>query len=253
MSTPVADEPSLVPEELVLGPRPSRSRPRWVIPMAVALGVLLVLVAAAAWRFWPRPVEPLSLADLQDVYAGMVRADGTNDASVLTRQTVAETPMTVNPPDCAALVQATVANRFPDAAIDGVGTYWLGEGPTISLFTLRFGDTAQAEAERSRVASALDACADRSIDVRRTQEIRVRAWRATVGRTAVGSGDDDQIGWTLSGSEEVMAIQLMPYLNTLTWQYRYEPGAQSYSPLAADRLMQSLVSQLDAVAAARPT
>ena len=246
----MADEPSLAPEELVLGPGPSRRRPRWVIPVALVLGVLLVV--AAVWRFWPRPTEPLTLPDLQDVYAGMVRADGTNDAFVLTRQTVAETPMNVSPPECSPLIQATLANRFPDAAIDGVGTYWLGAGSTISLFTLRFADTAQAEAERTRIVGVLDACADRSIDVRRTQQTEGRAWQATVGRTAAGSGDDDQIGWTLSGSDGVMAIQLMPYLNTVTWQFRYEPGAESYSPLAADRLMQSLLSQLDAVVAARP-
>jgi hypothetical protein len=49
-----------------------------------------------------------------------------------------------------------------------------------------------------------------------------------------------------------MAIQLMPYLNTITWQYRYESGTPAYDPLAADQLMASMRTQLDAVVEARP-
>jgi len=233
-----------------LGPRPRRRRPRWFSVVAVILG-LLILGGAAAWRFWPRPVDPLSLADLQDTYAGMVRSDGTNDASVLTRQSVAETPVTVSPPECAPLVQATMANRFPDAALDGVGTYWFVQPSTISLFTMRFPDAAAAETERTRIDSALDACADREVFVRRSQDTGIRVWQANVTRIAAGAGGDDQVGYLLNGRNGLLAIQLMPYLNTLTWQYRYETGSTSYSPLAADRLMQSLRVQLESVAAAR--
>ena len=49
-----------------------------------------------------------------------------------------------------------------------------------------------------------------------------------------------------------MAIQLMPYLNTISWQSRWETGSASYSTLPADQLMQSLHSQLESIVAARP-
>jgi hypothetical protein len=248
MTTPVRDEqPSPPPEQLVLGPRPDRRLPRWVPVAALAIG-LLIVVGAAVWRFWPRPVEPLSLLELQGTYEGMVRHDGTNDASVLTRRSVAETPVTVTPAECSPLLEATMANRFPAAAIDGVGTYWIGQRSTIALFTLRFADTDQAEAERTRIADALDACTDRQITVR-SQESSA-AWQTTVVPTSTGS--DDQLGYTLAGPNGLTAIQLMPYLNTVTWQYRYETGSAPYTPLAANQLMQSLHAQLDAVVGGRP-
>ena len=258
MTTPVRDEqPQVAPEELVLGPRERRELPRWVPVVALALGVL-VLAAGAAGRFWPRPVEPLTLADVQNTYAGMVRADGTNDASVMTRQTVTENPVSVKPEACAPLVSATVANRFPDAARDGVGTYWVGRASTISLFTLRFDQTEQAAAERDRIGAALDACAGEEVFVRQTEPGSVQAWRATVTRVSAGPADSGQLGYTLTGADGLagpdglMAIQLMPYLNTITWQYRYESGRPEYSPLAADQLMASMHTQLEAVVAARP-
>jgi hypothetical protein len=252
VSTPVQDgPPPLASEELVLGPRPRRELPRWLPIVALLVGIVVV-AAAAVWRFWPRPLEPLTLGELQDTYAGMVRSDGTNDASVLTRQTVAETPLTVTPPRCAVLVQATVANSFPDTARDGVGTYWLGSGSTISLFTLRFDDQTAAETERERIVAVLDACADERIVVRRSDVSYVEGWAATVAAIPDGSGVDGQVGYTLHGPDGLMAISLMPYLNTLSWQFRYETGPRTYSPLAADQLMQGLHAQLDAVVAARP-
>jgi hypothetical protein len=258
MTTPVRDDlPPVPPEELVLGPQERRELPRWVPLVALALGVL-VIGGGAVWKFWPRPIEPLSLSDVQNTYAGMVRADGTNDASVMTRKTVTENPVSVKPADCAPLVAATVANRFPDAAQDGVGTYWVGRTSTISLFTLRFDQVDQAQAERARIAAALDTCAGQEVFVRQTEPGSVQAWRATVTRTPAGPADSDQLGYTLTGADGLagpdglMAIQLMPYLNTITWQYRYESGTPAYDPLAADQLMASMRTQLDAVVEARP-
>ena len=242
----------------MLGPRHRRELPRWVPLVALTLGVLIV-AGGAVWRFWPRQIEPLSLVELQNTYAGMVRADGTNDASVMTRRTVTETPLTITPDTCAPLVQATAANRFPDAALDGVGTYWLGRTSTISMFTLRFADAEQARAEVERISAALDSCVDDQMMIRRTQAASgIQAWQATVGRTDTGSGGDGQLGYTLSGADGLagpdglMAIQLMPYLNTITWQYRYESGSSPYSTLPADQLMGSLRSQLESIVAARP-
>ncbi|HEY5788627.1 MAG TPA: hypothetical protein VIT65_28030 [Microlunatus sp.] len=253
MTTPVREEqPPPPPEELMLGPRQRRELPRWVPLVALILGGL-ILAGGALWRFWPRPIEPISLVELQNTYAGMVRGDGTNEASVMTRQLVKETPLTVLPDRCAPLVEATAANRFPDAALDGVGTYWALRNSAISLFTFRFDDAEQAEAERERINAALDACVDQQIVVRPAQATNSKAWQAMVRRTEAGSGGDGQLGYTLAGPDGLMAIQLMPYLNTISWQSRYETGSGSYSTLSADQLMQSLRSQVESIVAARPS
>ena len=249
VTTPVDDAPT--PEQLVLGPSRPRQLPRWLWIGALTLGLLLV-VGAVGWRVWPRPPDPLTLDDLQDAYAGMVRADGTNDASVLTRSSAGETELAVTPGSCTALVEMTMANHFPAAAVDGVGTYWLGQSTTISLFTLRFPDATAVQAERERLAAALGDCAGQQVQARRPGESPIGARAVRVTPTPLGSSDSDQLGYLLTGRDGISAIQLLPYENTLTWQYRYEPGATSYSTLAADQLMSALRSQLDAVVAARP-
>lgn len=252
VSTPVRDEPpTAASEELVLGPRPRRALPRW-FPVAALLVGVLVVAAAAVWRFWPRPVEPLSLAELQNTYAGMVRADGTNDASVITQLKVPENRLTVTPAECGPLVEMTMANRFPAGAPDGVSTYWVGGPSTISLFTLRFVDAATATAERDRLGAAVDRCAGQRLQARRPGESPVGSLAGAVSRIPDRAGADDQVGYLLTTRDGITAIQLMTYENTLTWEYRYESGSTSYSPLAADQLLSSLRSQLDAVVAARP-
>ena len=185
----------------MLGPRQRRELPRWVPLVALALGVL-IMAGGALWRFWPRPIEPLSLAELQNTYAGMVRADGTNDASVMTRQTVTEIAADGDSPTaCAPLVQATVANRFPDAALgrrrDLLGRpqqHHLAVHAPLRPTPSRPRPSASGSAPRSTPASI------RQIFVRRTQApSSVQAWRATVGRTETGTGADGQLGYTLTG------------------------------------------------------
>ena len=78
---------------------------------------------------------------------------------------------------------------------------------------------------------------NRQVVVRRGQEAGVRAWRAEGRRTHAGTSPATDLGYTLAGSDGVMAVQLMPYLNTLTWQFRYETGSSEYSTLPADQLM----------------
>lgn len=238
------DAPESEPELLTLEPdRPSRrSRRTWLV---LLLAVALITAGAVAWQHRPRPVPPLSLGDLQGVYAGMVRNDGTNDASVLQRENASDDPATVNPAACFALFETTALNRFPADALDGVGTYWLGDQSTISLFTLRFDDVEHAQAVYGGVVDALDACADQRVTI-----MLRTATAGTVTRTPIDSDTalKDQVGYLLTSDEKIkLAFQAFRFDNTVTWQFRYEPGAGGYSSAPAQRLMDGLISQMQSV------
>jgi len=119
-----------------------------VIGLAVAGGLV-----AALLRPTP-PAPPFRLIDLQGVYAGMVRSDGQNDAAVIDPRRVAAEAETVTPDACEPLFEASVLNRPPPGALDGVGTFW-ALGPTgVSLFTYRFAGPAAAGREFARLAAA---------------------------------------------------------------------------------------------------
>ena len=74
---------------------------------------LMLLAGLMIWRFWPEPAPLFSLSSLQGVYAGMVRSDGTNDASVIDRRSTSEEDGYIVPSACAPLFEATVLNRVP--------------------------------------------------------------------------------------------------------------------------------------------
>ena len=134
------------------------------------------------------------------------------------------------PEACSPLVQATVANRFPDAALDGVGTYWWVAAPPsrcsrcVSPTPSRPRPSASGSAPRSTPARI------EQIIVRRTQRGQHPGLASHGGRTAAGTGGPTISSATPSegraaGRTGLMAIQLMPYLNTISWQYRYESGS----------------------------
>lgn len=74
--------PQSEPEVLTMGSgeagRLSRRGKQVLIAVVVALLAGLML-----WRFWPEQAPLFSLSDLRGVYAGMVRSDGTSEASVI--------------------------------------------------------------------------------------------------------------------------------------------------------------------------
>jgi hypothetical protein len=91
----------------------------------ILVAVILALVAGLlAWRLWPTPAPLFSLSDLEDVYSGMVRHDGTSEASVIDRRWSSEQEGYILPTACEPLFEATVLNRPPPEALDGVGTFW---------------------------------------------------------------------------------------------------------------------------------
>jgi hypothetical protein len=114
--------PQSEPEVLTVGLGEAGGLPRRFKFMLVAV-VLALLAGLLAWRFWPAPTPLFSLSDLQDVYYGMVRSDGTNDASVINPRLSTEEDGCIVPSACTPLFEATVLNRVPQDALDGVGTF----------------------------------------------------------------------------------------------------------------------------------
>jgi hypothetical protein len=213
----------------------------------------LLLVAVAftlftglmVWRFVPARAPLFSLVDVQGVYAGMVRSDGTNSASVIDPRWSSEQDGYIVPAACAPLFEATVMNRPPREALDGVGTFWELDRSAVSLFTYRFADVAAADREFQRLATVLDNC-----DLARVEVHARPASRGVLTRTplAPGSNPPAQIGYVLTNNAGAkLAIHVLAFSNTVSWQFRYEPVPGAYLPLTAQRLMDSLADQMLAV------
>jgi len=227
------------PDILVSGPDDDARLSRRSVIALVAAAVI-VLSGLAVWRLWPTPPPEFTLSDLQGVYAGMVRSDGTNDASVIDRDHVAEESGSVLPSACEPLFEATVLNRFPPAALDGVGTFWQLDRSAVSLFSYRFPDTTGAGAEYARLSRALDACRDTRVEL--------RAGPAGAGVLSGTRQDAAQLGYVLAADGGTkLAVHVLAFSNTISWQFRYEPVPGAYAPLTAQRVMDSLADQMRAV------
>ncbi len=231
------------PEVLDLGPEVRRAHPVLVV---IGLGLVVALLAGLlAWRLWPRPVPPVTLVELQGVYAGMVRGDGTNDASVLDRRNVSPRPVSVTPIECVPLFDTTTFNQFPAEAVDGVGTFWMGERQNMSLFTMRFADAAAASRAYGKVNDALNACADMDVVVAERRVTTVRPVRTAVD---LGNGARAQLGYVYGANADArFAVHVLQIENTVSWQFRYDSTTGEYSPLSAQQLMDALVSQTRSV------
>ena len=212
----------------------------------VLTAVALALVAGLmVWRFLPAQAPLFSLSDLQGVYEGMVRGDGTNSASVIDRRWSSEQDGYIVPAACGPLFEATVLNRAPQEALDGVSTFWERDRSAVSLFTYRFVDVAEADREFNRLATVLDNCDHARVEVHAPP-----ASRGLLTRTPMAPDSDPpaQIGYVLTNNAGAkLAIHVLAFSNTVTWQFRYEPVPGSYSPLTAHRLMDSLADQMRAV------
>ena len=205
----------------------------------VALG-LMVAGGLVAWRSRPAPAPPFRLVDLQGVYAGMVRSDGQNDAAVIDPRRVVAEAETVVPGACEPLFEATVLNRPPPTALDGVGTFW-ALGPTgVSLFSYRFADVAGAGREFAGLAAAFDGC--------RGARVAVTGRLAAAGKLVGVRRDRVQLAYVLeSGDGTKLAVHVLALSNTVSWQYRYEPVAGPYDSQTAQNVMDSLADQMRAV------
>jgi hypothetical protein len=185
------------------------------------------------------------LSDVQGVYAGMVRSDGTNSASVIDRRSSSEQDGYIVPAACGPLFEATVLNRAPRDALDGVSTFWERDRSAVSLFTYRFVDVAEADREFNRLATVLGSCDHARVEVHSPP-----ASRGLLTRTPMAADSDPagQIGYVLTNNAGAkLAIHVFAFSNTVTWQFRYEPVPGTYSPLTAYRLMESMADQMRAV------
>jgi hypothetical protein len=206
---------------------------------------LAMLVALLLWRFWPVPAPLFTLSDVQGVYSGMVRHDGTSEASVIDAHRTSEQDGYILPAACEPLFEATVLNRPPREAPDGVGTFWELDRSAVSLFTYRFPDVASADREYQRLADVLDNCRDVPVAVHARPASR---GMLTVTPLILDAGAPPQISYVLTTNDGTkLAIHVLEFANTISWQFRYEPVPGAYSPLTAQRVMDSLTDQLRAV------
>jgi hypothetical protein len=233
--------PQSGPEVLAVGFGEAGRLPRGVRVTLVA--VLLALLAGfLVWRFMPPPAPLFSLSDLHGVYAG---EKATNNASVIDRLHTQEEVGYILPAVCEPLFEATVLNRFPNEALDGVGTFWQLDHSAVSLFTYRFADVAKADREYERLAAVLDNCRDVPVEVHARPASR---GLLTVAPVLSDSDVTSQLGYVLTTNDGIkLAVHVLAFSNTVSWQFRYEPVAGTYSPLLAQRVMDSLAEQMHAV------
>jgi hypothetical protein len=222
-----------------LGEAGRLSRRRGLVLVAIGLALLAGLVI---WRFLPAPAPLFSLSDVQGVYAGF---EGTNNASVIDSRWSSEQDGYIVPTACGPLFEATVLNRPPQEALDGVNTFWEVDRSAISLFTYRFADVAKADREFNRLATVLDNCDQARVEVHARP-----ATRGLLTRTPLAPDSDPpaQIGYVLTNNAGAkLAIHVLTFSNTVSWQFRYEPVPGAYQSLTAQRVMDSLADQMRAV------
>lgn len=207
--------------------------------VAVALALLAGLVV---WRFLPAPAPLFSLSDVQGVYAGF---ESTNNASVIDSRWSSQQDGYIVPTACGPLFEATVLNRPPQEALEGVSTVWEVDRSATSLFTYRFANVADADREFNRLATVLDNCDQARVEVHARP-----ATRGLLTRTPLAPDSDPpaQIGYVLTNNAGAkLAIHVLAFSNTVSWQFRYEPVPGDYLPLTAQRVMDSLAEQMRAV------
>ena len=134
-------------------------------------------------------------------------------------------------------------NRVPPEALDGVSTFWQLDRSAVSLFTYRYPDVVRADREYQRLAAVLENCRDVPVAARPASRGML-----TVSPLILDATAPPQISYVLTTNDGTkLAIHVLEFANTISWQFRYEPVPGAYSPLTAQRVMDSLTDQLRAV------
>lgn len=210
-------------EVLDFGPRTTSRRRRLTAVLAV---IVLALAAAALGlsRWWPQAPD-FTLADLQGVYTGMVRSDGTNDMSTINRAELRPVNIAVTPARCAPLF-STLANHIPAHAIDGVSTYWIDTPVTTSLVSYRYGSADDARQDLRNAGTVLSGCLDQPVTL-----VDGMSREVTLSRLATSPADgrSEQLGFSYLYSDAAgrWDIRLLQQTNTLTWEFSYDASGRS--------------------------
>ena len=149
------------------------------------------------------------------------------------------------PTACEPLFEATVLNRPPRQALDGVGTFWELNRSAVSLFTYRFPDVESADREYQRLVGVVDNCRDVPVQVHARPASR---GMLTITSVSLDSNAPPQIAYVLTTNDGTkLAVQVLAFNNTVSWQFRYEPVPDADLPVTAQRVMDSLTDQMRAV------
>jgi hypothetical protein len=247
----VTEAPESEPDVLTTGMEPLSVATKRRLLLAL-LAAAILIAGFAAWQLWPRPSPPFSLEDLRNVYVGMVRSDGTSDASVLSKQNFAVPSASVQPAECEPLFEETTFSGFPDSAIDGVGTYFPSQQMAVSLYTFRFADRAGAVEMFGQIDDAVTACTGRQIHIAPRPLTEPPSgtpytYSGTLSRTQPVSleGVQQQTGYLFTTSSGLkFGVQVFVYDNLVNWQFRYDPQPGTYDPGQADGVTRSLADRI---------
>ena len=213
--------------------------------LALLAAVVALIAGLVFWRFQGVQAPVFSLSDLRGVYAGMVRSADRSGASVIDRRRVQEEAGYIVPAVCEPLFEATVLNRVPRAALDGVGAFWAVDRSAVSLFSYRFADVASANREFTRLTDVYDHCQGLYIEVHARPASR---GLLTGVRQDPAGATPAQLGYVLTTNDGTkLAVHVLAFSNTVSWQFRYEPVPGAYAPFNAQRVMDSLTDQMRAV------
>lgn len=220
--------------------------------LIVAVTIALLVAGALAWTHRPRPLPDFTSTSMQDVYAGMVRGDDLNQWSQLIPRPQGDPDLPyVAPAECAVLFTTPLFQTQPPQSVDGVGTYYtstVGDRTVaIQLLTWRYDSDEAAQHGYEAVKAAVGGCAGHNV---RLDGVDMQLSAADGGSPAAGA---PALAYTFVVQGSPLALHVMRYANTITWQFRMIPGdVEHYDPAPAAQLLLSLYQQLVAVRSALP-
>ena len=137
-------------------------------------------------------------------------------------------------------------NRVPHEALDGVGTFWALDRSAVSLFSYRFRGYRERGPRVHAADQSLRLLPRRSRRGARAAGQRGLAQRRAAGSGQRGSGTARLCPYDDDGTK--LAVHVLAFSNTVSWQFRYEPVPGTYTPLTA-QTSDGLVGGSDALRA----